>query len=117
VWFFSGVVARLIPPDEDEGGEQAQLYFHIVYEDGDEEDLTFNELRKVLVTKGKQPAATVASIPPEVELDDAPLEEEPPLTATPSPLSLDDTLNGYQEIVLTASRNVAMAAAQSETNA
>jgi hypothetical protein len=88
-----------------------------VYEDGDEQDLTFNELRKVLVTKGKQPAATVASIPPEVELDDAPLEEEPPLTATPSPLSLDDTLNGYQEIVLTASRNVAMAAAQSETNA
>lgn len=40
------------------------------------------------MTKGKQPAATVASIPPEVELDDAPLEEEPPLTATPSPLSI-----------------------------
>jgi len=43
------------------------VYFRIVYCDGDEEDVTYAELKRILTTRGVAPAVSAASIPAELE--------------------------------------------------
>jgi transposase InsO family protein len=66
--WFSGTVHSIIQPDsEDPTG--SPIYFRVVYEDGDVEDLTYAELRPVLATNGQAPVAALQSLAPEAECD------------------------------------------------
>lgn len=115
---YRGRVTRVIPPEDDEA-QDAELYFQIVYEDGDVEDLTFDELRQILIHKGKQPAMAAASMSAETILDDEDDDHtddsSKPVRGTDVPLAT--VLQDYQELVFLASRRVAAASLRSNTAA
>ena len=103
--WYEGVVQTVVPVEDDEDASSNEIYFRAVYSDGDVEDYTLKELKSVLVNKGKEPACAAASCSAERELD------TDSVYCNTDDLETPGSLDGFVDLVYTASQNVAAAAA------
>ena len=112
--FYGGQIINLIPPEADESA--SAIYFRVAYDDGDTEDLEWDEIAPILE---QQPAAAAAaSRGPERDLEDSchPPEDRR-LSAASLQLGSDrpaaevpEVLGRYSELIFTASRHAAASA-------
>jgi Integrase core domain len=65
---YTGTVRRIIPPEEGDG-PGAELWYQVVYSDGDVEEYTLKELKLILVNETKQTTAAAAeATTPQIDL-------------------------------------------------
>ncbi|MGA0840423.1 MAG: hypothetical protein ACO3P1_11075, partial [Pseudomonadales bacterium] len=107
---YRGRVHRVIPPEEDEGDRE--LWFQVIYEDGDVEDYSFEELSEILTDRAGSSSASKSAASFLADVDDDDDAAEQPLEGTGLPIS--QVLTEYQAIVEQAARNVAAAASRRE---
>jgi len=112
--FYGGQIINLIPPEADESA--SVIYFRVVYDDGDTEDLEWDEIAPILE---QQPAAAAAaSRGPERDLEDyCPPPGDRRLSAASlqfgsdrSAAEVPEVLGRYSELIFAASRNAAASA-------
>ena len=101
--YYCGRVVDVVPPDDDEEPE-AQLYFTVRYDDGDQEDLTYEELAHILVQRdGDRVLAGLASRSAIIEADF--MNEDDNEGAYP-PGNVEHVLEEYSHLLAMAARNV-----------
>ena len=111
---YAGKVLRIIAPEDDDVSD-AELYYQVVYTDGDVEDFTYQELVKVLVMdNGEPPMASAASIAAHRDIENAFAAFEDSAHSSKIPvIPIDEVLDKYAQIVMQASRQASHAATKS----